>query len=266
MSIYREIAKLEEKNISFAIATIISAKGSTPRTTAKMIVKSDASIIGTIGGGIVESYVIEQAVGAISANNSRVVEYKLNKEAKDGIHMDCGGDMTFFIEVVSSALEILIIGGGHVGYALYKQAGLLNYKTIIVDNNKIYLKKERFPKAAAIFVDEDIQLAIKNVKINENTYIVIVTRDCDERALETVIDSKAAYIGMIGSKKKVAKIMNSMKDKGKTEEEIDFINAPIGLDIGAETPEEIAVSIIAEIMKTKNCKTGFLLKEIKEHE
>lgn len=263
MSIYSEIIKLEEQNISFAIATIISAKGSTPRTSAKMIVKNDGSIIGTIGGGVVESYVIEQAVEAIDKRNSRIVEYRLNKEAKDGIHMDCGGDMAFFIEVVSTKLEIVIIGGGHVGHALYEQACLLNYKTIIVDNSKEHVNKDRFSKATFVFVDEDIQEAINNVNINENTYIVVVTRDCDEKALKAVLDTRATYIGMIGSSKKVAKIMGSMKEE--TEERIGFVNAPIGLDIGAETPEEIALSIMAEIMKIKNNKTGLSLKEIKKN-
>ncbi|MGV8146789.1 MAG: XdhC family protein [Alkaliphilus sp.] len=265
MRIYSEIAKLEEKNISFAVATIISAKGSTPRTSAKMIIKNDASIIGTVGGGVVESYVVEQAIEAINENNSRVVEYALNKEAKEGIHMDCGGDMTFFIEVISSSPEIVIIGAGHVGSAVYKQACLLNYDTVIVDNSKEYVHEQRFPKAKFIYVDESIQVAINNVKVDDNTFIVIVTRDCDEQALETVIDSQAAYIGMIGSVRKTAKIMNSMRDKGKAEVKIDFVYAPIGLDIGAETPEEIAVSIMAEIMKVKSGKTGLLLKEIKKH-
>ncbi|MBN4050774.1 MAG: hypothetical protein COA82_06810 [Alkaliphilus sp.] len=266
MSIYSEIAKLEKENKTFAIATIISTKGSTPRTSAKMIVKSDSSIIGTIGGGIVESYVIEHALEAINANGSRVIEYKLNKEAKDGIHMDCGGDMAFFIEVVPSSVEIVIIGAGHVGNAVYKQACLLNYNTVMVDNSKTLVDEKRFPKARSIYIDEDIQVAINGVKINSNTCIVIVTRDCDEEALEAVIDSEAGYIGMIGSAKKVAKIMSRMRNKGEIEERINFINAPIGLDIGAETPEEIALSIMAEIMKVKSDKTGLVLKEIKKHE
>lgn len=262
MNIFKKAGELEEKNIPFALATIIEAKGSTPRNSAKMIIKEDGSIIGTIGGGLAEAYIIEEGVKVIKNKESKIVEYKLNSSAKDGIHMLCGGNLRVFIEVIASRPKLMIIGGGHVGYALARLAEFINYEVIVVDDREEFANFERYPMAKEISTNPDISKAIEEIDIDEDTYIVIATKDSDEKALRKVIDSNAAYIGMIGSKRKVSIIMKNLQQDNYDKERLDFVHSPIGLDIGSETPEEIAVSILSEIMKVKSGKTGHSNREL----
>lgn len=263
MNIYLEAAKLEEKGIAFAIATIISAKGSTPRNTAKMIIKHDQSIIGTIGGGPVELQVIKDAVTAIGENQSKVLEYKLNHEVEGGIEMLCGGSIEVCIEVVAPKPHIIMIGAGHVGLAISKLAELLDYQLTVIDDREEFANRERFPKAIQISCDLDIREAISKVQIDPNAYVLIATADKDPQALRKVIYSDAAYIGMIGSKRKTKFLLEKFEKEGVPSERLNRIYSPVGLDIGSETPEEIAVSIMAEIMKVRNRRTGSSMKEVK---
>lgn len=262
MNLLSEAGKLQENGAAFAIATIIAAKGSTPRNTAKMLVKSDGDIYGTIGGGPVELEVIKDAVTAIRDNQSKVAEYNLNSEAEDGLQMLCGGLVQVFIEVVAARPCIVMIGAGHVGLAVAKFAALLNYRLVIVDNREEFANRERYPEAAAIACDPSIQKAIAAVAIDGASYVIIATADVDYPAIQAVIDTSAAYIGMIGSKRKVALIKEKLRQEGVAPERLEAIYAPVGLDIGSETPEEIAVSILAEIMKVRNGKTGLSMREI----
>ena len=262
MNLFSEAGRLQEEGSSFAIATIISAKGSTPRNTAKMIVKSDGSILGTIGGGLAEKFVIEEALAAIRLNRAKVVEYNLNSEASDGIQMLCGGIITVFIEVVLSKPGIVMIGAGHVGMAVAKMVDFLEYRLCIVDNRPEFANPEKYPTAAEIACEPDIRDAIAALHIDSNSYIIIATADVDYPAILSVINTPAAYIGMIGSKRKVALISDQLQQEGIAAERLTSIFAPVGLDIGAETPAEIAVSIMAEIIKVRNGKTGSSLREI----
>lgn len=261
MNIFEEIVNLQKQNQCFAAATIISSKGSTPRHTAKMIVKQDGSIIGTIGGGLAEVFVIEEAVKAIQQKQSKVVEYILNRDAQGGIQMFCGGALSVFIEVISPRPKLVIVGAGHVGMAVAKLAAVLEYQIIVVDDRQEFANQQLYPMAQEIYFDEDIVKALEQVLVDENTYIAIFTKDADERVLRKVIQSETAYIGMIGSKRKAVKILQQLQMEDIEEEKIQSVHTPIGLDIGAETPEEIAVSIIAEIMKVKNKAVGKSLKD-----
>lgn len=265
MNIYAEAGKLNEKGETFALATIISSQGSTPRNTAKMIVKQDGSIVGTIGGGLVEAYVIKEAVEATKSNQSRVVEYTLNSDAAGGIQMSCGGKITIFIEVIMNRPKIVMIGAGHVGMAISKLVEFLDFRLTIIDDRQEFANSDKYPEASEIFCDPNIEKAIEQVNIDTDTYIIIATKDSDLSSLKRVINSEAAYIGMIGSKRKVVIVMEQLKSDGIGEERILFIHAPVGLDIGSETPEEIAVSILAEILKIRNNKTGRSLKELNKN-
>jgi xanthine dehydrogenase accessory factor len=262
MNLYCEAGKLQEQGIAFAIATILTVKGSTPRNTAKMIVKSDGSIFGTIGGGLIEAYVIAEAVTAIRENQSKTVEYTLDSEASGGIQMLCGGAITVLIEVVAPQPRIIMIGGGHVGLAVAKLADFLGYRLVVIDDRQEFANAERYPMASEISRDPDIAKAIERITIDNNSYIVIATKDVDYQALEQVIESRAAYIGMIGSRRKGALIKEELKAKGISAEKIQSVFTPVGLDIGAETPEEIAVSILGEIIKVRNSKTGRSMRDI----
>jgi xanthine dehydrogenase accessory factor len=263
VNIFLEAAKLHDQGVAFALATIIASKGSTPRNDAKMIVKSDGSIRGTIGGGLAELFIIKEAMAAIEGNQSKVVEYNLNSEAADGIQMLCGGEIAVFIEAVLPKPRIIMIGAGHVGLAISKLVEFLEYTLIIVDDREEFANSEKYPMAAGIFCDNDIEKVIAALHIDNNTYIVIATADADLPALKSVINTNAAYIGMIGSKRKVAIVNDLLQKEGISPERLQCIYAPVGLDIGSETPEEIAVSILAEILKVRNAKTGLSLREVK---
>ena len=260
MNIFRAIADLKDKNESFAIATIIKSKGSTPRHSGKMIIREDGNIIGTIGGGPAEYFVIKESLEAISNKQSKTVEFTLDAEKAEGLHMYCGGQLIVFIEVMEKMPRLILIGAGHVGHAIAKLAETVDYEIIIIDDRENYASQAVYPMASAVYTDPCIEAAIEQVVIDECSYIIIATKDRDEAALRKVIHSNAAYIGMIGSKKKVTKVFSHLEAEGISSALTDKVFAPIGLDIGSETPEEIAVSIIAEIMKVRTNTTGQSLK------
>lgn len=240
-----------ERGKELAIATIIDAKGSTPREAgAKMVVLADGSTYGTVGGGSLEKRVIELCLEAIDDGKSHRVHLPLNAE---GVEMICGGEVDVFIEVYKNRPKLLIAGGGHVGYAIYEMAALLDFDIVVFEDREEFLTKDRFPKASELVLG-DMKDNLKDYPIDDNTYITIVTRGhaYDEECLEVVVGSDAKYIGAMGSKKKVITMMNNLKDKGIAQEQLDKAYAPIGLKLSNETPEEIAVSIISEILLIKN--------------
>ena len=263
MNLYHEAAKLQDNGVAFATATIIESKGSTPRNTAKMIVKGDGEIIGTIGGGPAEALIIQEAVAAIKANQSKVVEYTMDKDAVDGIQMQCGGSISVFIEVAAPQPRIVMIGAGHVGFAVAKLVESLGYRLVVIDDRQEFANAERYPMASEIYWNSEIGKAIEPLMIDSDSYIIIATKDADYQALSKVVTSNAAYIGMIGSKRKVGLVMEDLRREGVPEVRLQSIHMPIGLDIGAETPEEIAVSILAEIIKFRNGKSGLSLHDLK---
>lgn len=250
VSTLKNTLELVEKGVELALVTIIKSTGSTPRVTgAQMSVLKDGSIIGTIGGGAIENKVIELSLESIEKGESKSIYLPLADEG-----MVCGGDIEVFIQVFKPRPEILIVGGGHVSLALYKFASLLNFNVVIFEDRREFLSHERFPNAKLIFGKNDEEL--KKYNIDENSYIVIVTRGhkYDGDALEAVIDSKAKYIGVIGSKKKVINMFDNMKDRGISGESLDKVYSPIGLNIADNSPEEISISILAEILAVKNNK------------
>lgn len=240
-----------EKGKELAIVTVTNAKGSTPREAgAKMVVLKDGKTYGTIGGGAMERRMIELALESIEKGESQSINFTLDTE---GVEMICGGAMEVFIEVFKNKPKLLIVGGGHVGHALYKAALPLDFHIVVFEDRQEFLTKERFPKAYELVLG-DIGESLKKYPIDENTYIVIVTRGhkYDELALESVIHTKAKYIGAMGSKRKVVIMLNNLKEKGIKEGDIRKVYAPIGLKISSGSPEEIAISILAEILAVKN--------------
>ncbi|MEH7119896.1 XdhC/CoxI family protein [Neobacillus vireti] len=249
MLLMEKVATLNRQNETFALAMIIESKGSTPRHVGKMIVYRDGATEGTVGGGLAEHYIIQESVKALEKGKSKIVEYKLNRHAKDGIQMSCGGTLRVFIEVYRSRPELVIAGAGHLGYALSKLADFLEYPYCIVDDRVGYCTKERFPNATNLFINEDIGKALLAANLNEKSYVVIVTKDRDEIVLKTALQFSIAYVGMVASKRKVITIFEKLKSEGVTQEQLEQVHSPIGLEIGSETTEEIAMSIIGEIIK-----------------
>jgi len=262
MNIFREAHKLIEANTPFAMATILESKGSTPRHSAKMIILENGDIMGTIGGGLVEKNVMDAAIEAIKDGHSKTVSYKLNKEAKGGLEMQCGGDISIFIEVHGSRPRLLLIGGGHVNLAVYELAINLGYDVSIIDERPEFAHTSRYTKASLVLAESDYKKAVKEVGVDAHTAVVVATKDADEKGLRSVIDTSASYIGVIGSKRKIRKIMDNLKIDEYSQERLHEIHAPIGLDIGSETPVEIAVSIMAEVLKVRENASGISCKSL----
>lgn len=259
MNIYREIVKAQEEKKDFALVTIVKAEGSTPRgEDAKMIVLYTGESIGTIGGGELEAKVMKDAKSAIEKGTSILKEYKLDDCKPESLAMKCGGDIQVFIEVHKPQPRLVIIGAGHVGKALSDIASLLDFNIIVVDDRAEWANIERFPKASDILVSENISEILEEMVIGQDSYVVIATRghEYDKDALGLVIKKKAKYIGMIGSRNKVKSVFDQLQEEGYSKEELKDVYSPIGLDLGGETPEEIAISILAEIMKIRYSRDG----------
>lgn len=250
---YEDLAGFLKEHRVLAVATVIETEGSTPReTAAKIIVFSDGTIHGTIGGGGLEQKVIEDALDAMKSGESFTRTYNLKGREEGGFGPICGGTASVYVEVIRSPETILLCGGGHVAKALAPIATALDMNLIVVDEREAYASKERFPGAMNI-----MRAAPSNPKLRElvtpSTYVVILTHshEHDKETLKNLISTDAAYIGMIGSTKKVTAIFEALSAEGVPEKDLNRVYSPIGLDIGAETPTEIAVSILSEIIHVR---------------
>lgn len=251
LSIMKKAIEEIDSGNELAIATITKSEGSTPRGKGtSMIVLRDGSIHGTIGGGALEKHVIGLCIVAIKEGQSESVDLPLDSK---GVEMICGGGVEVFIDVYKIKPKLLIVGGGHVGYALYKIASLLDFDITIFEDREEFLTPERFPLAKELVLG-NVRETLKNYKIDENSYIVIVSRshNYDQESLEEVVNSNAKYIGSMGSKRKIITMMDNLRELGFLEESLNKVYAPIGLNIAAESPEEIAMSIMSEILLVKN--------------
>jgi len=251
--IYQEIARIVAEGEGAALVTVISTAGSTPREEGtKMLVRADGSILGSIGGGSVEAQVCQEAIEVIRKGKPRRLRFSLTAQEGEEPGMICGGDMEVFIEPILSSPTLYIFGGGHISLPLAKIGKLLGFKIVVIDDRAEFANPQRFPEAGLILA-EDFDKAFPKLKIDKASYVVIVTRNhqSDELVLELVLGTQAKYIGMIGSKTKNKAIFSHLLAKGISKELLDKVHAPIGLEIHAETPEEIAVSILAEIVKVR---------------
>jgi len=248
-SIYEELAKLEVAGVPCALVTVIRTSGSTPRKEgAKMIVKEDGSIVGSVGGGAFEKKIIEDALLALQEGTPRTVQYHLTYD----LEMCCGGSAEAFIEPLVPAQKLFIFGAGHIGSALTKIGKLLGFHVTVVDDRPEFANAERLPDAGHI-IGKRYDEAFADLHFDEKTYIVVVTHDhqYDKEVLEYCATQPFAYLGMIGSKRKAKRGLDYLRSRGARPEQIAKIHTPMGLDIGAQTPEEIAVSIAAEIIAVK---------------
>ena len=253
MDIYEEIVKLRQEGRRGAVATIVSVHGSIPSfKTAKMLVRDDGSIVGTIGGGCVEADVWQASREVMESEKPRTVTFNLNQNPKNDTGLVCGGTLDIFIEPVLPPVSLYVFGAGHVALHLYKVANNAGFDVTVIDDREIYANQERFPEAKDV-IAADFDQAISRLTPGESSYIVIVTRGHrdDMRVLRWAVQTRARYIGMIGSKRKTIAIFRELVQEGIPERLFNRVHAPIGLDIGAVTPEEIAVSITAELIAAR---------------
>jgi xanthine dehydrogenase accessory factor len=254
--LYQEINRIIAAGEEAALATIVSASGSTPREVgAKMLIRADGSIMGTVGGGSLEAEVIKQAAGVIKAGQSRQFNFNLTAEGGD-LGMICGGDTDVFIEPLAPPPALYIFGGGHISLPLAKIGKLVGFTVGVIDDRAEFANPQRFPEADLVLATE-FSNAFTKLAVNKSGYIVIVTRNhaFDELVLELALGTPARYIGMIGSKSKNRDVFNHLLAKGISKEQIDRVHAPIGLKISAQTPEEIAVSIMAEVINVRRSQS-----------
>ena len=250
MDIYEQIVKLRGEGRRGAVATIVNVRGSIPSfKTAKMLVRDDGSIVGTIGGGCVEAEVWQAAREVMESEKPRTLTFNLNQDPKYDTGLVCGGTLDIFIEPVLPPASLYIFGAGHVSVNLYKVARDAGFDVTVVDDREAYANRERFPEAKEV-IAEDFEQAMARLIPSESSYIVITTRGHrdDMRVLRWAVQTQARYIGMIGSKRKTIAIFRELTKEGIPAHLFERVHAPVGLDIGAVTPEEIAVAITAELI------------------
>lgn len=257
MSIYSAIVDLEKNNEAGAVCTVVHSQGSTPRHVgSKMLVYPDGRFIGTVGGGEMENRVIASALEALSDGQPRLLEYSF-VDPQRGDPGVCGGKMEVFVEPVLPKPTLVVVGAGHVGRAVVHLARWLGFRVAVSDDRPEFCTPEAIPDA-----DEYLPVPLgelpNRLKIQPWTYIVLTTRgvNIDVAGLPALLDSPAGYIGVIGSRRRWTTAHKKMLEAGVPAEKLARIRSPMGLELNAETPEEIAVSILAEIIMLRNGGDG----------
>jgi xanthine dehydrogenase accessory factor len=254
--VFAAVAAALERGEPAALVTIVSTTGSTPqRVGAKMLVFGDGRFVGTIGGGCYENDAFGKAREAIATRAPQLVHYELSDDFAQETGLICGGQMDVYIEPIEPSPELYIIGAGHVAFHLARLAAEVGFLIHVVDDREKFANAERFPAAAEIIVD-DIPSWIARVSLPAHAYAVIVTRGHtnDLDALRALAPRELRYLGLIGSRAKVARIYDALTEERMPADMLMRVHAPIGLDIGAVTPQEIAVSILAELIAVKHGK------------
>jgi xanthine dehydrogenase accessory factor len=254
--VFSALATALDRGDEVALVTIVSSTGSTPqRVGAKMLVYADGRTVGTIGGGCYENDAFWKAREAIKARRPLNVRYELTDDIAEESGLICGGQMEVFIEPVEPSPDLYIFGAGHVGYFLGRMAHETGFRVHVIDDREKFASTDRFGEGIDVIV-EDIPSWLQSHTLGSTTYAVIVTRGHkhDLDALRALVQTPMRYVGLIGSRAKVKRIFDALREDGTSPETLRTVHAPIGLDIGAITPQEIAVSILAELIAVKHGK------------
>jgi xanthine dehydrogenase accessory factor len=250
MDIYEEVVRLRRLGQKCALATIVQVNGSIPSyESAKILVREDGSMLGTIGGGCVEAEVWNAAREVMQQERARHMNFSLGQDAAYDNGLICGGQLSVFVEPVVPQPRAFIFGAGHISKSISKVATLAGFASVIVDNRETFANRERFPEADEIF-SEEYEDVFPKLNIRDTSYVIIVTRGHrdDMRVLRWAVGTNAKYIAMIGSKRKVIGVVKELEKEGISREAFERTFAPMGLEIGAITPEEIAISIVGEMI------------------
>ena len=256
MEILEQLAHLLEEGKRVALCTIIEKKGSAPRDVgAKMVVSEDGKTVGTIGGGNFERALISESLKALRESKPRKAVFSLGGKGGEGAIETgsmCGGELTIFIDVIEPRGKLIVIGAGHIAFPLARLADIVGFRLVVVDDNEELANRERFPMAQEIITGKFNEV-LDRIEVGSRDFVVIVhgEPEHDYLALEKIVKKRPAYVGLLGSKAKVAALVKRLKEAGISDEDLKTLHAPIGLDIGAQTPEEIGVSILAELIDEK---------------
>jgi xanthine dehydrogenase accessory factor len=255
--IYQAILEAKREGRPAALATVIRARGSVPRhATSKMLVFPDGQTVGTVGGGELESKTIEASKEAVHSGQSRLENYSLAGPTENAVGV-CGGEVEVFIEPILPPPTLLVIGCGHVGVAVAHLAKWLGFRVVVSDDREELCTPEHIPEAD-LYLPGEVAAVLSHTPIDSQTYVVAVTRGFpfDVAALPVLLETEAPYIGVIGSRRRWATTVKELKQMGIDVEALQRVHSPLGLELEAETPEEIAVSIMAEIIMLRNSGSG----------
>jgi len=258
MDVFDELVRLRNLGQKSALATIVEVNGSIPSfQTAKLLVREDGSLVGTIGGGCVEAEVWNAAREVIETGKPRNMNFSLGQDAAYDNGLICGGQLRVFVECINPQPAALIFGGGHISKSLSKVLDMAGFRVSVIDNREAYANAERFPDAAEVHARE-YEEVFPDLSVNESSYIVIVTRGHrdDMRVLRWAISTQARYIAMIGSRRKTISVVKELEKEGIAREAFSRVYAPMGLEIGAVSPEEIAISVGAEMIGMRRDPEG----------
>lgn len=245
--------RAEEAGEPAALVTVVATEGSTPQKAgARMVVHADGRIVGTIGGGCLEAEMTWRAREAIGSRKPTLVSYDLTPDRAGEDGLVCGGRMQVFIEPIEGTPVLCLFGAGHVAQPLARMAKACGFRVELADDRVKFANAERFPEADLIVVDE-FEAAAGQMTLGPNSYAIVVTRGHkgDAEALSAALGRGLRFIGLLGSRPKVVHIFSALRDRGVSAEELARVHAPLGLAIGAQTPEEIAVSILAEMIAVR---------------
>lgn len=263
--IYEEIVRTRQRGERAALATIIGRKGSIPRKdAAKMLIRQDGSTLGTIGGGCTEAEVWREALNVMREETPKTLYFELMEDEPTESGLLCGGTMEVYIEPILPDPIVYIFGAGHISQSLCRVLKGVGFNVAVIDDRANYANKERFPEADQILVDE-FESVVKKLEVNPSSYIVIVTRGhrYDQLITQWAVQTDAKYIGLLGSRRKFKIIFENIEAAGMPRESLERVYAPIGVEIGSETPEEIAISIAAEIIAVRKNRDPRQIKKKK---
>ena len=251
--VFHAVGEALQRGEPAALVTIIRTEGSTPqRVGAKMVVFADGRTVGTIGGGCYENDAFWKARQALKTRKAEVIRYELTDDIAEESGLICGGQMEVYVEPIEASPHLYLVGAGHVAYHLARVAATVGFHIHVLDDREKFASRERFPDAAEVTVDT-IPDWLASAQFPANAYVVILTRGhrYDLDALRALAPRELRYLGLIGSRAKVARLYEALRDEGLSSEQLQRVHAPVGLAIGAVTPQEIAVSILAELVAVK---------------
>jgi xanthine dehydrogenase accessory factor len=253
-AVFEEIARIRAEGEKGAIATVISSRiPAAMKDKAKLVLRADGTVVGRLGeGGFIEDYVRQKAEDVMREDYLTVLQCEVGEDEAQRWGLEPGDTLDVFVEPIVAIPTLYLFGGGHVSLQIAKIATMVGFKTVVIDDRPAFANKERFPMADATLV-EDLTTVFERLNIDDQSYIVAVTRghQHDEPVIEQAIRTNARYIGMIGSKRKITRMWKKLIERGASRERLAQVHAPIGMEIGADTPEEIAVSIVAQLIQAR---------------
>lgn len=252
--VFEEITRLRAQGEKGAIATVISSRiPAAMQEKSKLVLRADGTIVGGIGeGGLIEDCVRQKAADVMQEDYLTVIQFEVGEETAQHWGLTPGETLDVFIEPIIAIPTLYLFGGGHVSLQIAKVAKPVGFKVIVIDDRPAFANPERFPMADETRV-EDMDTVFERLHIDDQSYIVAVTRghQHDQPIIEQAIRTQARYIGMIGSKRKISRMWKKLIERGADRDRLNQVHAPIGLEIGADTPEEIAISIVAQLIETR---------------